>query len=246
MANPLAVNLSPATAITAAGESAAIDLGTTAPRNAARLTAKVVSWVDGQAGQSSVALVLQTSPDGSTWSDVERLSLSNLGVVEWGAFGLGRYIRLTWAPTGLTSAVLSVAGFAETAFCSPADLKNYGLPPGALEKANLRKLLDYCLAVTDEADGYLAAVYTLPIVAWSEDLKLHCSKRAIRFLLDWLGWDPEGRDETIELAHQQAHTWLKDVARGTCRPPGIIDTAPEVFEAGSVVVSRARRDNSWL
>lgn len=247
MSQALALNLGPTEAVTTAGTGSSVDLGEGSLRNVARLDTRLSAWAGGTVGVSWVKLTLQTSSDDTTWRDLESQAVSDFRVVEWGSVGIERYVRLSWSlATEVTSATFTARGFADVVYATPSDLVSYGLPEEAMEGVTTRWRIDACVAASDEADGYLAASYTLPLVAWSKDLSLHCGKMAVRYVLDRRGWDPESRDNVIETAFDRAIGWLKQVAKGLVRPPGIVDSAPEVFEAGSVVMSRPRRESSWL
>ena len=240
MANALALDLSPGL-VSAAGQSVAVDISSA--RNVVRLTARRLAAV----GSGSTFLALETSDDGLThWRQLGKFELSGELVKMFG-IRLSRWIRVTWSLDSLTSVTLSITGEAESAYCDPEDVTRLSLPDGALDGVSIVEQLDSCLAASDECEGYLAAAYTMPILKWSGDLRIHCAKMAVRYTLDRRGWDPEqGRDNVIEVGFDRAIKWLKLIAEGLVRPPGIIDSAPEVFEAGSVVMSRpSRRDGGW-
>jgi phage gp36-like protein len=235
MANPTPIELLSVQELTTSGSGTAVDIGTI--RTAARLRV-VISAITG-----SQVLRVQTSADGSTnWRTVaERVFETNdPGAYDWPIVGLDRYVRLTWAISG--SATLGVSGQAHVVYCDPVDFTRYGLPDGATEGVEVSIIADACLAATDEADGYIAGAYVLPLTAWDEALRKHCTKLAVWTVMTRRGFDPEqGPDKILKVDYDNAIAWLKRLQDGKLRPPGIVDSTPQVFEGGASVVSRPRR-----
>ena len=50
-----------------------------------------------------------------------------------------------------------------------------------------------------------------------------------------------GIDPMSMAGNEEALSWLNKIARGTIRPPDIIDSAPEISEEGAYAVSRPQR-----
>lgn len=78
------------------------------------------------------------------------------------------------------------------------------------------------------ADGYLGKRYTLPILAWGDDLRLAVSQLS--------GWDvmavvlqmnPEdAANSNWRDRRDEAQRWLEGVAAGRIVPTGIVDSSP--------------------
>jgi phage gp36-like protein len=235
MANPTPLDLLSTQELTSSGSGEAVDIGTL--RTAARLVA-TVSAITG-----SVVLSLKTSADGSTnWRTVDERALAGVGAYDWSLAGLSRFVRLDWTLSSGSTTTVGVSGQAHVIYCDPVDFTRYGLPDGALEGVEESTKADCCFASTDEADGYIGGAYCLPLAAWDEALRLHCSKIAVWRLMTRRGFDPEqGPDKIIKVDFDNAIAWLKRLQDGKLKPPGIVDSTPERFEGGASVVSRRRR-----
>jgi phage gp36-like protein len=97
-------------------------------------------------------------------------------------------------------------------------------------------------SATTEADGYLNARYTLPLTAWGDDLRQHVVNIAAYRLLVRRGWSPVApEDQTLRTGHADAMAWLQKVKDERISPPGIVDSTPDVYDAGGFVVSKAKR-----
>jgi phage gp36-like protein len=239
MPNALSVSLAASAARASSGDGAAVDVG--AYRAAARVR---VSVTDGSGANRLLSLTLSTSDDGATgWRTVAALGAANNStILKTSTAGLGRFIRASWAISGTTpSFTFEVTAVAHTIYAEPGDLR-LGVPNEATEEIPPQDIVEACIVTSDEADGYLGGGYVLPITAWSDDLRLHAAKATAYHLLNGRGRQPEGPDDTVDDGYKSAIRWLEGVAARRIRPAGIVDSTPEVFEAGSVgIVSTAPR-----
>lgn len=233
MANALAGSLVPVSSLTESLEGTPLDIST---RSAARVT------VDVSAVAGSVTVVIQTSPDGSTWRSAITMALSAVGKTERVAYDLSSNLRAVVTLASGATVTLSVSAVAHDIYCHPEDITRYGLPLRSIPNESRETLVEMCLAATDVSDGFVGAAYTLPLLAWGHDLKLHTAKIATRLLLDQRGWDPE-KDEPIVVGYDNAMSWLSKLGKGHIAPPGIRDSTPTVVDSGSVVRSRSRRES---
>lgn len=228
MANPLSITLLPEASVTASGSGDAVDI--TAARSAARLRFRVTAISAG-----GLRVFVDTSADGiANWSQRAEHSLSSAADLNFTVGDLLQFVRARWALVGAASGITAgLAGEAHQLYCSPADLSRYGLPDSVISDlaASLPDRVDACLAATDEAEGYLASRYTMPLSAWGEAVRLHTSKLAIVSFLDRAGWQHDGPDNVIQGAYDRAIAWLKGVAAGAIQPQGVVDATPEVDDS---------------
>jgi phage gp36-like protein len=234
MANSLDVELIPLnTAITASGTGESVDIGA---RSTAKLKLALFATTVGQ-----LTVKVETSSDGTNWTSRAQVGATRSLAQDVALTGLSRYLRASWT---LSSGefVATLAGTALDIYCTPSDVQRLGIPGHALDDVETSLLLDLCVDVTDEADGHVGAAYALPLLKWGGDLRLHCCKMVVRYLLDARGWDPEGVDQVFMEGYNQATKWLRGVAKGEIAPAGIVDSTPTVIDSGSYVTSRPRRE----
>jgi phage gp36-like protein len=217
------------------GEGPSVDVGPA--RGAARLEARVTSWA-----ATSLRIAIEDSPTGvAPWREFDAIVVGGPGTYHGSVGDTERFLRVTWLLEG-TSATFGVKGTAYQVYCGPRDLGRYGIRESALsEIATPSARADACITVTAEADGYLSRRYTLPLIAWGDDLRGQCARMAVRYALDQCGWQPDGPDDVVERAFDRAVKWLSAVGAGTVSPAGIIDSTPA--KRGSVprMFSRPRR-----
>lgn len=115
-----------------------------------------------------------------------------------------------------------------TRYAEIADARRLGLGARAFTDEDSRAMLANLDAASAEADSYLGNQYTLPITAWSEDLKAAVSKIAVYEFLSVRGLSPEpgSPDGNVKARADQARQWLRDVGRGLATPSGIADSTP--------------------
>jgi phage gp36-like protein len=239
MPNALAVTLAESAARTTSANGSAIDIG--AVRNCARFRLSV-SALSGTA--PTVTVSLSTSDDGSTgWRNIATMPIAKAAtVLKTQLAGLSRYVRASWVLGGTDPSVtFAITAVAHTAYAQPSEL-GIAIVKDALAEVSEPDKVDACIVASDEADGYLSGGYTLPITAWGDDLRLHSAKMATYHVLNGRGRQPDGPDDLIDMGYAHALKWLKGVAERSIRPSGIVDSTPDVHEAGSVgVVSDAVR-----
>lgn len=246
MANPLAITLRPTGEVTASGQGAAVDIGTL--RTAARVRLVVAALTAG----AELRVVIETSPDGQTWSQRLVLYATAAGVQKTAVGPCERYVRATWTLEGhgSPSATFELAGEAHVLYADLEDLDSRGIRPQAFEDAELGPRIDALLQATADADGALSTRYKLPLQAWGEDLRARVVSRATYYLIKHRGFDPEGQDAVVILdgghvldngARTAVQKWFDDVAHGRVHPAGIVDSTPAKREFGARVRSRSRR-----
>ena len=87
-------------------------------------------------------------------------------------------------------------------------------------------------------NSYIKKRVTLPLVSWSEDLKVATCYFAAKQLLDSRGVDwASGLNVTIKENFQTALDWARDIAKGLCELDTYEDSSPAVDEAGPIASS---------
>jgi hypothetical protein len=235
MANALKLELLAGAERLLTGQGAAIDIGTL--RRAARIDVSVGSVI----GAAAVQVAIETrSVDTAPWREVSR-EIWNAGANTFVVDGLERYVRATWtADAGLT-VFLTVGAEAHVLYCTPGDITRFALPERATEGMSDQAIIDACIAISELADGYLGGSYSLPLSAWGIDLRMQSARCAAALLLTNRGVDPEGPDALIFTERNAAVKWFERIADGKLKPAGMIDTTPEEFEGGSVVLGSPAR-----
>lgn len=234
MANPLAISLHDSAAETVSGVGPSIDIGAT--RSCVRL---LLDISDLSAG-ASISVALETSRTGLTlWRAFGALGPSPDPVTI--AFA-DRFVRARWTIAGSAPSVtFSISGEAHTLYATPRDIGRLSMPEKATGNVDACIKADACLAASDEADGALSGSFCLPLIAWGDDLRQQVSNIATFSVMRHRGFQPGGIDDLIVKASDDARSWLNKVSQGRIKPPGIIDSTPQVFEGGAVVVSKPRR-----
>lgn len=239
MANPLAIDLAPSAARTTSGSGAAVDIGTL--RTAARVDVSITTATAGD--NHLLVLTLETGPSASgPWRAVLELGSfpPPTGVQKAKVYvaDLEQFVRVSWAISGSSpSFTFQVTGTAHVVYAAPQDVREVGARKGLLAKTDDRDLAEFCILASTEADGHLAIGRTLPLTAWDDDLRLHCSKIVVYRFLNAGGRMPTGPDDLIDTEFKDAVKWLRGVGNGSITPPGLVDSTPDVNEAAYAVVS---------
>jgi len=233
MPNAITVELLAAGDVSGSGSGSAVDLESTL-RRALKLEVQLAPVT----GDPGVALSVESRISATApWRTVmEARTLEDIGQVDLYAYGCDQYVRASYAiPAGVT-VHLQVSAKATVLFCQPRDIGRFAMPLAAAEAFDAEKRLAACVWASCVADGYLNNSYIGPITAWDDDLRGYCAKIAAAHMLAG-GTDPEGPDKVFFDAERAAIAWLERIANGRLKPPGIVDSTPEEFEGGSVVVS---------
>lgn len=91
---------------------------------------------------------------------------------------------------------------------------------------------------SSRANSYIKKRVMLPLVSWSEDLKVATCYLAAKQLLDSRGVDwASGLNETIDKNATTALEWLRDIAKGLCELDTYVDSSAAVDEAAPLAAS---------
>ena len=131
------------------------------------------------------------------------------------------------------------------AYATQADLQNY-IAPAALAQVSAGVIDAALQAASDEADGYLRAQFTLPLVGnIPQDLVRAVCQIAASDVMAERGYNPDsGADSIFELRAKAARSWLLLVAEQKITPsvtdsssaaaPGVTSaTGPKAFSRPS-------------
>ena len=239
MPNALDITLQASAPQTAAGSGASVDIG---DRTLVQLTVDLTAIT----ASTVLNLSVQSAVTPTSWALASRLKpMAAVGAVQVLVPITSRYVRLTWTLTGSApapSATFSVAGQAHQLYCQPGDLTTHAIPGTALEGIEPEARALACLSASDEAAGYLGMAFTLPLSKWDTDLRRYVAYMAVFQLLGARGFEPgSGKDTLIETRRDSAIGWLRRIADGKLRPPGMVDSTPTRRETEVYVVSEAGR-----
>ena len=147
-------------------------------------------------------------------------------------------ISLSWTST---TATLTATALTVTAYCSEEDVTSYAVAGRAIEEISLRERCRARLAASAEVDAALNAGYVPPILEWGVDVRRAAAQLTAAQLFTVRGTDMQGADAVVFDAGKRAAAWLASVAAGRIRPPGLVDSTPEVSEFGLAIASRTSR-----
>ena len=237
MADKLALTLHALSAETSSSTGASTDIGLL------RRALIIDFEVPLVAGTTPELIVeLQTSPDDTNFRLLRRFdglkkATARERVYLWGA---ERFIRVKWTITGGggESFTFSVLGEAHVTYADPDDTN---LPSATIQVEADDVVAEKFLKASDEAEGYLGAGFTLPLIEWSQDLREHVANMADFAILKKRGFDVEGQDEIVRMGRKDAIAWLSKVATGAIKPPGILDSDAGTLETGAHVSSQIKR-----
>lgn len=81
------------------------------------------------------------------------------------------------------------------------------------------------VAASQTADSYLGARYTLPLLAWGDDLRRAVCDIAAYDIATKKGFGLDGVVSLLRVRYEDVIKWLTKVAAGTVVPTGITDSA---------------------
>ena len=236
MPNALAITPHASVAETGNGTGLSIDLG---DRTYVELTLNVTA-----ASGTSLAVVVEHSPTVAAWSQVALFTVVTTNTTQNLVIPVcSRYLRVVWTIVGAAPGfTFSVTGIAHQHYCSVDDFTRFGIPPQALDGVPIAERALACLQASSEAEGYFASAYTMPLVSIDLATRGHVARMSALRLMTFMGFAPDsGKDSSLEAGYTNAVSWLNRIAKGGLRPPGIVDSAPEILEPEVYVVSAAPR-----
>lgn len=223
------------------GTGPAVDLGA-APLRALRLRLDV-SALDGD----RLTVQVETSDDGASWRPVGApLRASDAGAVRASIGPVARHVRAAWVIAGdAPSATFGLGAEAARIYATPDDVFRLTLPEKALRDVSESSVIDALIAASGDADNEFGRVFTLPLLAWGDELTRRVCDVAAFLLLKHRGFNPEsGTDQVVVKAYDDAMAWFRRVGDGRSRPSGIIDSQ-EHTESGGAPIVRSKPLRGW-
>lgn len=216
MANALAVELA------ALGERLATDNGASSDISTLRTAAKIRARLVAHTGdRAALELRVETSDDDTNWRKAWSCK-GNAGPIEVHVGDLSRYVRAAWTlEAAITSATFSINIEAHQLFATKADLFASEIPKKAIESVGDDAIYKALISSSSDAEDILASSNAMPLTTWPESLTERVCAIACFRVMKRRGFQPEGADELIIQGKTDAEKWLKDVAAGRIRPPGL-------------------------
>lgn len=223
--------------LAAADRAAGSDVGDAKIIGSDRPIARFVVDVSAVAAGGSVTVTVETARNiNGGWTTVGTLTLTDTGAKELPLSGLQGLVRIRYT-VAVANVSFGVTCTSDQCYCTAQNVAELSLPPATLAKVPAIEQAIACLAATDEAVSYLAAVYDMPLTSWGNALRLHCSNMAAYHAMKRRGMNPD-TDTTIRLGYTDAIAWLKGAARSD---PTIVDSTPTVSGQGPYVTSQLPR-----
>jgi hypothetical protein len=234
--NPIDVTPLAATAITASGSGASVDLRPTVWDGLDRRT--VVLTLEASALVGILDVYVQTSPSGTTWKTIGQFTtLTSAGYETMTFASVERYVRITWRLAG-TSATLGVIGRAEVVYADPEDLWRLGIPKRAVEDIEpVDAVAANLLAASGDANTAIPLSAQLPLTQpYPFVLREKVCHLAASALLAVIGIDPDNAaDLHVIRRAEAAKKWFDAIALGQLVPPWV-DATPDVDEGGGYII----------
>lgn len=241
MADPLAIVLQASGPQTASASGSAVDIGALRSCVKAQL---IVSAISGTGAE--IEAIVETAP-ASTGPWLKVASFPKLTVArscEQVFADCQQFVRLRWVLAGTSPAVtFGATGVAHVLYATLRDTETHGIPKKAIASVPAEERAEHALAASGEAEGYLAGGYTLPLLAWPDELRMQVAQLAVYRTMSRRGFQPEGSDDLIIKNKDDAISWLGKIAKGIIKPPGIQDSTPD--KSGSRVRVQTGEARGW-
>jgi phage gp36-like protein len=132
-------------------------------------------------------------------------------------------------------------------YCQPSDLVNLGINPLAFTDVTTAEQTAACIAASARADSYLNGRYTLPLLAWGQDITMMTAYIAVYIVMGARGYSPgSGADAIIESRYLEAIKWFEGIQRQSVHPivtPSVLEPGDAVHDLPQVQTSPQR---GWL
>lgn len=132
-----------------------------------------------------------------------------------------------------------VSGKAHVTYANRQDMVTYGMSKNVLDEIPKQMKLQALIAASAEMSTNLSVSFTLPLVAWGEDVTKHTAILAVWTAIS--GNFREGRDEFLAELKDDTMSFLRRIGDGRLRPKTIIDSTPDIPEDSVIVASAPPR-----
>lgn len=126
-------------------------------------------------------------------------------------------------------------------FATLSEFGSYGLSSLAVSGVSDAQILASLAAASDEASGYLAAQYELPLISWGYDLRRAVSVLAAADIMAVRGYSNTEADARLEERAKAVREWLSKVASGLVSLTQVVDSSPSTQNGGARVYTAERR-----
>ena len=193
-------------------------------------------FLDVSAG--SPVVTVDGSADGITWASTGA-SLANGETAR--RYGLPRYLRAAWTGAG----TFALTAETRTFYASPDDVRatvrgvGDGGPLADVSDVEIERHID---AASDEISGaFQTAQFKAPVYSVGSAVRKRCADIACLGAMRAIGFNPEGiADDIIIKAHDDAMSWVRQIARERLRPAGLVDSTPAAYDGGAALSFRVR------
>ncbi len=220
MSNPLDITPHALAAETSSGSTAALDIGS---RNALQVTLDVEVITP----DTRISVKVETSTTGTGgWKSLGSLpALSTTTFCEDTFGSVKRFVRFSWTIEGTTPSVtFALTGSAHLTYAVVRDLERLGIAVAALKSVATGTKVEALIAASDTADRYLCRQFTLPLIAWGNDLRRLVAHIATYDLMAVRGFQPEGADQLIVKRYDDAMAALREVGEDKACMPEVEDS----------------------
>lgn len=236
--------------VTSSGASDAIDIeyltstSSRVPRSAAQLVLEPMSIV----GSGRVTIAVETSTDGASWSKAKSAYYDKVDEpISIVAAPLRRFVRATWTlPAGVTSTSFALRGQAHQVYADPKDVVDLVIPERAIAEVSMQDRWLACIAASDVAESFVSKAFTTPLRSWGGAIRMQAAHLAAALMFRRRGKDSQGADASVFEGETRALSWFNQLGAGKNKPPEVVDSTPETYEAaGSVVVVTRPSRRGW-
>lgn len=124
-------------------------------------------------------------------------------------------------------------------YSTPEKFYDQTLPPEALDGLGATSTVQAALNTAQgKVNSYLKKRYKLPLVSWGGDIEDAERALAQYALIARRGFNPQSQsDVNAKEVAATAIKWLEDVRESLCEPDNIVDSSPDIDEAGPLADS---------
>lgn len=232
MPNQLDITLRASATVTADGVGSAVDVE---DRTYTEITLDITAIT------GTINVVIESSPSLSSWTALGHFNtLNSTGLRKLVIPEGSKWLRAKWTVGGVSPSITFViTGRAHQLYITPEDMRDTSeVVAKAMSNIPVLAQAKACLAASAEAEAYLAGANTLPIKSLDAATLRHIAKLGVFELFQFRPGTAVAAATTstgsssMEVGRSEALGWLKSVATGKARPPGLVDATPETEEEG--------------
>lgn len=134
------------------------------------------------------------------------------------------------------------------AYATTTDLAAYGLPASVLAGIASGDQTRALAAASSKLDGFLASRYAVPLTSYGTDVTQCVCAWAAAELMFFVGYRPDGSDQTVIDRSERWDAWALNVSKGHIHPSGGVTTPaaqPEGRIASGVFSVTSSSQRGW-